>query len=243
MMSQQKEGTKWKMLDIHTHCLPTMDDGAKNTEESKRMLRDSFSQGVEICVATPHCIIHSQVDIIGFIDKRSIKYRELDEELRKDKFGYPKLKLGAEVYLDNDISKYDNLKNLCIGDSSYMLLEIPHHIKMTLLSEWIYNLSLKGIKPIIAHIDRYNNWKEIISEIDNEKTVFQVNASRFLSFYGRIFISNFLKYKDCFIVSSDMHNMSSRRCNMRKAYEKAFKIYGNSADNMFGNEAKKIIKG
>lgn len=231
------------MLDIHTHFLPEMDDGAKNTEESKRMLKDSFFQGIEICVATPHCIVHSREDITGFIEKRGRKYRELEEELEKDKSPYPKLKLGAEVYLDNDISKYEDLKSLCIGDSSYMLLEIPHHIKPTLMSEWIYNLSLKGIKPIIAHIDRYENWKEIISEAGSEKIVLQVNASRFLSFSGRRFISKLCKYKDCFIVSSDMHNMSSRRCNMRKAYEKAFKRYGSSADDMFGNEAKKIIQG
>lgn len=243
MKSQLKESVKKRMFDIHTHCLPEMDDGAKNTEESIRMLRDSFSQGIAVCVATPHCIIHSHNDIMSFLDKRNRKYRELKEELEKDKSQYPRLKLGAEVYLDNDISKYEAVRSLCIGDSSYMLIEIPGHINLTLLSEWVYNLSLKGIEPIIAHIDRYDNWKEIISETDNEKTVYQVNASRFLSFTGRRFISKLCKYKDCFIVSSDMHNMSSRRCNMKKAYLKAFKRYGGLADNMFGNEAKKIIQG
>ena len=230
------------MLDIHTHFLPQMDDGAKNTEESKRMLKDSFFQGVDLCVATPHCVIHSGEDIIAFTDKRGRRYRELEEEIEEDKSQYPKLKLGAEVYLDNDISKYEDLKSLCIGDSQYMLLEIPHHIKITSVSEWVYNLTLKGIKPIIAHIDRYDNWREIISEADSEKIVFQVNASRFLSFRGRRFISKLCKYKASFIVSSDMHNMTSRRCNMRKAYEKAAKRYGSSADNMFGNEAKKIFQ-
>ena len=219
-----------------------MDDGPKSVYESKRMLRDSYSQGVEICVATPHCVIHKCTDITDFIDRRNERYSELKEELEKDKSQYPAIKLGAEVYLDNDISKYEDVKSLCIGDSSYMLIELPHHIKPALLSEWIYNLSLKEIKPIIAHIERYGNWKEIIRELGDEKIMYQVNASRFLSFPGRRFISRFYKYSGNFIVSSDMHNMSSRKCNMREAYEKALKRYGDSADNMFRNTAKKIIE-
>ena len=242
MMRRQRESVKKIMLDIHTHFLPKMDDGAKSLEESISMLRDSFSQGVEICVATPQCFIHGYADITDFIDKRNKKYSELKEELEKDKSQYPAIKLGAEVYLDNDISKYEDVKSLCIGDSSYMLIELPHHIKSALLSEWIYNLSLKKIKPIIAHIERYGNWEEIIRELGDEKIMYQVSASRFLSFAGRRFIRRFYKYNDKFIVASDMHNMSSRKCNMREAYEKALKRYGDSADNMFRNTAKKIIE-
>lgn len=242
MTRQLKESVKKTMLDIHTHCLPKMDDGPKSVYESKMLLKDCFSQGVEICVATPHCFIHGYTDITGFIDKRNQRYSELKEELEADRSGYPIIKLGAEVYLDNDISKYEDVKGVCIGDSSYMLIELPHHINLTLLSEWIYNLSLKGIKPIIAHIDRYGNWKEIIRELGDEKIMYQVNASQFLSFSGRRFIRRFCKYNGNFIVSSDMHNMSSRKCNMQKAYEKALKRYGNSAYDMFRNTAKKIIK-
>ncbi len=242
MTRQLKESVKKIMLDIHTHCLPEMDDGPKSVYESKRMLRDSCSQGVEICVATPHCVIHKCMDITDFIDKRNKRYSELKEELEADLSAYPKIILGAEVYLDNDLSKYEDIKGVCIGNSPYMLIELPHHIDLTILSEWIYNLSLKGIKPVIAHIDRYGNWQEIIRELGDEKIMYQVNASRFLSFPGRRFISRFYKYSGNFIVSSDMHNMSSRKCNIEKAFEKALKRYGNSAYDMFRNTAKKIIE-
>lgn len=242
MMSKQMKSEKKIMLDIHTHFLPKFDDGPKSIDESKKMLRDSFFQGIEVCVATPHCIIHSHTDIISFLEKRNRKYSELQKELEQDKLQYPKIMLGAEVYLDNDISKYDDIKKLCIADSSYMLIEMPHKIKSALLSEWTYNLFLKGINPIIAHIDRYENWREIIRDVGNEKTIYQVNASRFFSFSGRRFIRKLCRYSDSFIVSSDMHNMTSRKCNMLKAYEKAFKKYGNLANDMFGNTAKQIIE-
>lgn len=242
MKSKQKESEKKGMIDIHTHCLPEIDDGPKSIEESKRMLRESFFQGIEVCVATPHCVIHSQTDIIDFLEKRNRKYSELQKELEQNKLQYPKIKLGAEIYLDNDISKYDDIKNLCVANSSYMLIEIPHQIKTSLLSEWTYNLFLKGIKPIIAHIDRYENWREIICDVGNEKTIYQVNASRFLSFSGRRFIRKLCRYNDSFIVSSDMHNMTSRKCNMQKAYEIAFKKFGSLANDMFENTARKIIQ-
>lgn len=243
MKSKQKKSEIKRMVDIHTHCLPKVDDGPKSIEESKKMLRESFSQGIEICVATPHCVIHRQTDLTSFLEKRNRRYSELQKELEQDKPQYPKIKLGAEVYFDNDISKYDDIKNLCITDSSYMLVEVPYGIKTAMLSEWTYNLFLKGINPIIAHIDRYENWREIICDMDNEKIIYQVNASRFLSFGGRRFIKKLCGYNDSFIVSSDMHNMTSRKCNMRKAYEKALKRYGDLADDMFGNTARKIIEG
>ena len=158
---------KTVMLDIHTHCLPNMDDGAKSVDESKRMLRDSFSQGVEICIATPHCVIHKSTDITDFIDKRNERYSELREELEENRLAYPKIKLGAEVYLDNDISRYEDIKSVCLGESPYMLIELPWYIDLALHSEWIYNLCLKGIKPVIAHIDRNENWEEILHELGN----------------------------------------------------------------------------
>ena len=241
-MYRLKKSVKTVMLDIHTHFLPQMDDGPKSVNESKQMLRESLSQGVDICVATPHCIIHKSTDITDFIDRRNERYSCLTEELEADRLAYPEIKLGAEVYLDNDISGYEDVKSVCIGNSPYMLIELPRHIKTALLSEWIYNLCLKGIKPVIAHIDRYVNWKELVSELGNEEIIYQVNASRFLSFRGRRFISRFYKYSGMFLVSSDMHNMSSRKCNMQRAYEIALKRYGSSAYEMFGNTAKKIIE-
>ena len=233
-MYRLKKSVKTVMLDIHTHFLPQMDDGPKSVNESKQMLRESLSQGVEICVATPHCIIHKSTDITDFIDRRNERYSCLTEELEADRLAYPEIKLGAEVYLDNDISGYEDVKSVCIGNSPYMLIELPHRIKTALLSERIYNLCLKGIKPVIAHIDRYVNWKELVSELGNEEIIYQVN--------GRRFISRFYKYSGMFLVSSDMHNMSSRKCNMQRAYEIALKRYGSSAYDMFGNTAKKIIE-
>ena len=81
-MHRLTESVKTVMLDIHTHCLPQMDDGPKSVGESKLMLRDSFSQGTDVCVATPHCVIHKCTDITDFIDRRKKAILSLKRSLK-----------------------------------------------------------------------------------------------------------------------------------------------------------------
>ena len=45
------------MIDMHSHCLPFVDDGADSVETSLAMLEDAKSKGADIVVATPHCVL------------------------------------------------------------------------------------------------------------------------------------------------------------------------------------------
>lgn len=228
-----------KMIDLHTHFLPGIDDGAKNIDMSMEMLRDSFNQGVGLCVATPHCRLHHRDSIDSFIRRRSESAEDVKLKLSGE---HPQILLGAEVYLDHDISKYPGIEKLCIGESRYMLIEFPHMMQDARTSEWIYELAMIGIKPIIAHIDRYPAWDTLVKEMVGIKVCRQVNAEAFLSFKGRRFIDRLMRSDTDFIVSSDMHNVSTRSCNMKKAYEKARKKYGAEADKLFGGNAAEIIE-
>ncbi len=228
-----------KMIDLHTHFLPGIDDGAKNVDMSMEMLTESFDQGVRRCVATPHCRLHHRDSIDRFLRRR----RESAEEV-KLKLGekQPEIILGAEVYLDHDISKYPGIEKLCIGESRYMLIEFPHMVQDARTSEWIYELAMVGIKPIIAHIDRYPAWDTLVKEMVGIKVWRQINAEAFLSFKGRRLIDRLMKSDNDFIVSSDMHNVSTRACNMKKAYDKAFKKYGTEAEKLFYGNAAGIVE-
>ncbi len=228
-----------KMIDLHTHFLPGIDDGAKNIDMSMKMLTDSFEQGVRICVSTSHCRLHHCDSIDHFIRRRSESMEEVKLKLSEKQ---PEILLGAEVYLDHDISKYPGIERLCIGESRYMLTEFPHMRQDERTSEWIYELTLAGIKPIIAHIDRYPAWDKLMSEMPDTDVFWQVNAEAFFSFRGRGIIEKLMKSKVDFIVSSDMHNMSLRACNMEKAYKKAHQKYGDKADKLFYSNAAKILE-
>jgi len=229
------------MIDIHTHCLPYIDDGAHDIDESISMIKDCALQGVTLCVATPHCVIHSASDVKKFLTARDDVYNKVICELEKQNVLYPKICCGAEVFLDNDVSKYSDIFDLCISGSNCLLVEIPNKHIHNRVIEWIYNLTLKGITPIIAHIDRYLNWEEIVHDLQGMKVIYQVNAYRFLTINGGCIIKRLLKHVDKIVVGSDMHNMKIRPCYMGKAYHKSLKKFGDITRSYFYDNSKEIL--
>ncbi|MBQ7717943.1 MAG: hypothetical protein IJQ50_00175 [Clostridia bacterium] len=230
------------MIDIHAHFLPSIDDGATDVEMSIQMLTESSNQGVEVCVATPHCVLHKHNDLRSFLAKREESATILKAELEKKGIKHPRLMYGAEVMLDNDINAYPGIEQLCIDDTPYMLLEFDIVRDSRKYADWLYSLTLRGIKPIIAHIDRYPDFDLLIREFKGIDIIYQINASRFNSFLGRRIIKHLLNYNNTYIVSSDMHNMAARRCNMQSAYQKALKKFPAEADKLFILNGQKILE-
>lgn len=227
-----------KMLDLHTHCLPCVDDGAKDLSESIAMLSDSFNQGVRVCAATPHCTLHRPSSIDTFLERRAQGMATLAPNLTD---AMPKILLGAEVYLDNDINNYDGVERLCLEGTDYIMLEFPVDRANPRWAEWIYELNRKGIKVLVAHVDRYMEWEKMMADFKGLDVKYQVNASRFLESMSGKLIKALMAYGHDYVISSDMHNTKFRSCNMGKAYEKAKKKFGDKADALFCANGSKII--
>lgn len=205
--------------------MPSIDDGARNKEESIKMLKDSFADGVSLCVATPHCVVHREEDILSFLIKRENAFKTIEEEINS--CGFPKVILGAEVFLDNDISRYEGIEKLCIEGSSAMLIELNVGKFSKQIGEWIYSLTMKKITPIIAHIERYPYAIQLIDELSDMAVYYQINASSLLSLSKRWHIKRLLKTGKTFFVSSDMHNTTSRPPLMKEANRAAVKKFKN----------------
>lgn len=230
------------MFDLHSHFLPGIDDGARTVDESIAMLTDSFSQGVKTIVATPHCALHDENSIASFLSCREKSLKKVKEVAKEKSSEIPDILLGAEIYLDNDITEYDGLSKLCIDNTNCMLIEFPHMGFQPKSAEWIYELTLLGIKPIIAHIDRYPEWEEVFASLADVDVIYQVNASNFLNFSGRFLLHQLFKYEVPFVASSDMHNMSGRPPLMQKAYMKAKKSFPTLSEDLFINNAQEILR-
>lgn len=230
------------MIDMHTHALPDVDDGAKNVSESLLMLSESFKQGVRLCALTPHCIIHKQKDLEIFLKVREDAFEALSEALVNSGDEVPRLILGGEVYLDNDLNSYEGLERLCYTGTNYLLLEFPTNSFNPKWAEWIYEMNRKGIKILVAHVDRYLEWERMMADFKGLDVKYQVNASRFLKFSDRKLLKKLFEYNNDYIISSDMHNMKSRKCNMQPAYEKAIKKYANKANLLFEKNAESLLK-
>lgn len=232
------------MFDLHSHVLPGVDDGAKNIDISLTMLKIAKKQGVNTVAATPHCVTDSDEGVQHFVERRKAAYEKMMVEIEKEgKENYPEIVLGAEVYLGCDISEFSSLDQICYQNTNYILLEMANGYSPEDLAEWVYNVQIKGYRPVIAHIDRYVKYKEFMEELTPLDPVFQVNASQFYSMSGRSLLKHIFKRHNKFFVSSDMHNLTDRACNFEGAYKIASKKFSKECDILFREGARCILEG
>ncbi len=229
------------LVDMHSHVLPRMDDGAESVQESIQMLKDAYAQGVRVVVATPHCHAFCEQDISDFLCKRAKAYDELHEAISECGEALPEIILGAEVALSSQIVNLPSLRKLCIGETDCILLEPMFENFSEQVGEWIFEIGLHGFKPIVAHIDRYSDIALDKIGVFQLNAVLQLNASAFLSMHERKRIRKFVQQNKLFVVGSDMHNMHLRKCEMEKAYKRAKKMRSFDVENMFETNAMQIL--
>ncbi|HXG67175.1 MAG TPA: CpsB/CapC family capsule biosynthesis tyrosine phosphatase, partial [Blastocatellia bacterium] len=138
------------MIDIHSHILANVDDGAHSLEESLEMCRISARDGVRTIVATPHAhdSVHETHDP-AFL-------RQKVDELNRLLNGNPKIELGCELRFTHDV-----VSNICLKKSAptlaggpYALIEFPHAIVPPGSERALYELMSNQIRPVIAHPER-----------------------------------------------------------------------------------------
>lgn len=229
------------VIDLHSHFLPEIDDGAKNVNESLAMLCESKKQGVELCVGTPHITVHRNQSISSFIDLRSKSVAILEEKLKGFEKDVPKLIYGAEIFLDNDISVYEDISKLCIEDTNCMLVELSPLAYNRQYTEWLYSLTMKGFLPIVAHIERYPYINEFLSELDGVNVIYQMNAKSLLKKSRRKFLVSRVEEGYSIIVASDMHNTKLRRCRLQDAMDKLKKSHPDIVQSAFCDIPKAIL--
>lgn len=138
--------------DFHTHILPRMDDGAANSGTAVKLLCRLRDQGVGVVCATPHYYAHREPPE-AFLQRRAAAWMRLQEAwgARADR---PDVVLGAEVALERGVHRRD-LRGLTLGESRTLLIELPFAPYGEWMLEEVYHLTLQGIRPLFAHLDRY----------------------------------------------------------------------------------------
>lgn len=139
------------LLDLHSHVLPGVDDGAPDLEQALAMCRLALDDGVRLIAATPHW--YPARDPLTTSDI-SLAVQALSAELAAA--GMPlELVAGAEVALDPELPRLAREGLLpTLNGGPYLLLECPPHTSPRLLPDLIYGLRLAGLRPILAHVER-----------------------------------------------------------------------------------------
>lgn len=199
------------MIDIHTHILPELDDGSSSVDESTKMLGMLSEQGVDTVVATPHFYI-DRIELKDFFRKRSEAVLRLKADIERVE-NRPLVALGAEVQFYPELASLDGIEGLCIGQTKYLLVEMPFSPWTGYTYQALNKLAARGVVPIAAHIERYLsflNENEALLKLKEAGALIQIN-SRFL--YERSTkrkAVGMLKKGIVDFVGSDCHNLAGR---------------------------------
>jgi protein-tyrosine phosphatase len=225
------------MIDIHTHILPSVDDGAPNLETSLSLIEASVHIGVTDLFLTPHYMRKR-----GYLSS-AMNNQEVFVQLVKtvEEKAWPiTLHLGTEIYYTIDtIQDLRNKIVLPLGKSKLVLLEFSTEEDHEDLGEAIHNILALGYIPVIAHMERYpyaseNDWG-IIKKMG---ALIQVNAASLLGNPNRSFAKKcikMIKKGHVDFIASDIHQFRSN--HMKDAYVLVNKKFGPAmADRLFNNK-------
>jgi len=217
------------MIDLHSHILPGIDDGAKTIDDSVEMARIAAANGTTVIAATPHVIEGSWLPQWSTIQKLCA---ELAQELKREKIALTIIP-GAEVALNMDIlSLIKGPGPYCINGGRYMLVELPATHIPHYTDEFFFTLQARGISPILAHPERHPEIAhnpELIVEWVNKGILMQVNGPSLVGKMGdramktaEILLNSELVH----FFGSDAHSPRARTPRLADAKEQSATLIG-----------------
>lgn len=206
------------MVDIHSHILFGVDDGAKDIEESMELLKQAVSVGYTDIVCSSHYYI-------GLYENSNylINFNILKEEIKR-------LEIPINIYLGNEFnldSEYFSHKDKInrINNGKYFLVEIKSNIIYSICKDFFQMLLEKGVTPIFAHVERYNQIRiEELLELSQMGVVLQMNLGSAVGELPKVKYLLENRYID--IIATDTHKYGKRDYNIKEKLDKLKSIVG-----------------
>ena len=211
------------VIDLHSHLLPGIDDGAPDLDASIAMGRAAVDGGVNAIVATPHVSLTYRNDPLGFAERVALVQSALDEAdvaLRVHK--------GAELShaLLTEITD-EALRACTIGDGDYILLEPPLSGPAPVIDRMASDLRSRGFKVLIAHPERIAAFQrriEIVEMLVEQGCVTSVTAGSLVGQFGggvKRFTHELFARGLVHNLASDAHDAEFRSPALRPALDAA----------------------
>lgn len=233
------------MIDIHSHVLPGIDDGAKTFDDSLAILKGLAEQDITDLILTPHYVASST-----YVSPRSANlklYRQLQAISDGAKLGIT-LHLGNEIYIDRDIAKLIKAGKIStLADSKYILVELPMSGEFNDFEDILVSLQYAGWQVILAHPERYHTYHEDykkIYELTEQGILLQCNLGSIIGQYGRHAKKNIKKLakdKLIFCFGTDTHRVRDFS-EIAKARQKLRRYYSDEElKQLLEDNPRKII--
>jgi len=195
-------------VDIHSHLLPGIDDGAKTFEDTLRLTKALGGFGISQIITTPHIIQY-----IWDNSRELIKENEAATviELKKNQITIP-FHAAAEYMLDDNFVQLFQSGDLLTLKGKFVLIEMSYINAPIQLYSILFDLQVAGYIPVLAHPERYlfyhNNFDEYL-KLKRAGCMFQLNLLSVAGYYGETIsrIAEKLLQKGMYsFVGSDVHH-------------------------------------
>jgi protein-tyrosine phosphatase len=231
-------------VDLHSHVLPEVDDGAQSFAESLDMLAAASRAGTRHLVATPHMFQPG----LGSDDPAAIEAAFSDFSERLDRrrsepdgaaIGDLEIHLGSENFVCTELlAAVASRRVLTLAGSRYLLIEFWPPTTATSARRAVNEIQNAGYVPILAHVERYSFLQEEPSRLEQlveAGCVAQVNGTAILGLHGlRItqLTDRWLRRRLIGVVASDSHGVDSRRPELDETAAQLVKRYGPATERL-----------
>ena len=229
-------------IDIHTHIVPDVDDGAKTFDESLNRIRYLKSMGIDTIIATPH----KRTNLFEFkADKIRENFNLLNNLIVESNLDV-RIYLGCEYYFGPDL--FEDINNgsvYTLGNSKYILVEFPTFKFGNSDKESLFRVFTSGYKIIVAHIERHRYSLESFYTLEylrDNSALFQCDIMSLGGLWGeqtRLFMEDLLKKGFVDIISTDTHCKEFEEELLRISFDRLKEIYGGDVRERFMGETVK----
>ena len=170
-------------IDIHSHLLPGIDDGAASIDDTMNLINGLEEIGFKKFITTPHIMSDVWTNTPTLINEKlsstisELKVPNIDNRLRA----------AAEYMIDSEFNDLFKTKSLLTLKDNYVLVEISYLNPPIQLYDILFELQVSGYQPVLAHPERYNFYHNSLDEykkLNNAGCLFQLNMLSTTGYYG-----------------------------------------------------------
>lgn len=195
--------------DVHSHILPGVDHGSQSVDESLEMLRAQLDMGITRVMCTSHVTAETFENTPETLTAAfNVLKKAIEEE------GLPiEIYVSAEYRIDEYWNSEYEAGHVLPMPGNHVLLENSFVQELIGIDNMMFDLQVKGYRPILAHPERYRYYhdrRDRYKTLHNASVKFQVNILSLAGYFGggaRDRAVWLIQNNLCDMLGSDMHNM------------------------------------
>jgi protein-tyrosine phosphatase len=215
------------VIDIHSHIMPDIDDGARTLEEAVEIARIAAADGIEQMVSTPHMFngLSNNPEPPEILDRVAALQEAVGNIL--------KILPGNEVHISHEIAEQAKNKRVTtINRKNYMLVEFPQLTVPMGADELFYKLLVQGVHPILVHPERNSQIQSrpsLVGRFVERGVLIQVTAMSMTGEFGpaaKSCAETLLRHNCVHFLATDTHRPSRRPPILSKGRDAAALVIG-----------------